>query len=525
MSKSHAFTSRISRQISNLLAPVLPLLSLLFLSSCGQHPTDSSTVVFLIESSPTSLDPRIGSDAQSEHIQPLLFDCLVVRDANFRMAPGLAERWETPDPLTVIFHLRHGIRFSDGRALTSRDVLWTLNSMRDGTVITAKAASYAAVKSLEAPDPATVILHLSRPDNFLLNNLSTGAMGIVPWGSGRDFWKHPIGSGLFRFVSQEIDKEVVIERNPFAHNENAGPHSVERIRFAVVPDAITRALELRKGSADIASNAIPADMLPVLAREPHLQIESTGGTQVQYLAFNTTDPLLRDARVRQAIACAIDRNLIIRTLLGGHAKPALSLLPQQHWAYTGDVAQYAYDPARARALLEQAGYQPDAKGIRIHLTMKTSTDDGTRLLAATLQQQLAAAGIALEIRSFETATFLQDLNRGSFQIYGLRWVGGNEQPDIFGYAFSSARIPPRGANRGRYRNLQLDALLQDANESTDQQRRTADYVQAQQVLASELPAINLWYQDTILVHNRRLSDITVSPSASFEFLRTAQLQP
>jgi peptide/nickel transport system substrate-binding protein len=513
-----------------LLASVLPLSILLIFSGCRQQPADPGTVVFLIESSPTSLDPRIGSDAQSEHIQPLLFDCLVVRDASFRMAPGLAERWETPDPLTVIFHLRRGIRFSDGRALTSRDVLWTLNSMRDGTVITAKAASYASVKSIEAPDPATVILRLSRPDNFLLNNLSTGAMGIVPWGSGRDFWKHPIGSGPFRFVSQEIDKEVVIDRNPFAQDPfnpdtSAGPHPIERVRFAVVPDAITRALELRKGSADIASNAIPADMLAVLAREPHLQIESTGGTQVQYLAFNTTDPLLRDARVRQAIACAIDRPLIIRTLLGGHARPALSLLPQQHWAYTGDVAQYAYDPTRARAMLEQAGYQPDAKGIRIHLTMKTSTDDGTRLLAATLQQQLAAAGIALEIRSFETATFLQDLNRGSFQIYGLRWVGGNEQPDIFGYAFSSARIPPRGANRGRYRNPQLDSLLQDANESTDQQRRTADYIQAQQLLARELPAINLWYQDTILVHNRRLSGITVSPSASFEFLRTAQLQP
>ena len=486
---------------------------------------DPNTVVFLIESAPTNLDPRIGADAYSAHLDGLIFSSLVAHDAQMNVIPDLAERWETPDPLTVIFHLRNGIRFSDGRPLSSRDVLWTLNSMRDGTIITAKAASYAAVKSIEAPDPATVILHLSHPDNFLLNNLSTGAMGIVPWGSGRDFWKHPIGSGPFRFVSQEIDKEVIVDRNPFTHSENAGPHPVERVRFAVVPDAITRALELRKGSADIASNAIPADMLPVLAREPHLQIKSIGGTQVQYLAFNTTDPLLRDIRVRQAIACAIDRNLIIRTLLGGHAKPALSLLPQQHWAYTGDVAQYAYDPTRARALLEQAGYQPDAKGIRIHLTMKTSTDDGTRLLAATLQQHLAAAGIALEIRSFETATFLQDLNRGSFQIYGLRWVGGNEQPDIFGYAFSSTRIPPRGANRGRYHNPQLDALLQEANESTDQQRRTADYLQAQQLLAHELPAINLWYQDTILVHNRRLSSITVSPSASFEFLRTAQLQP
>lgn len=488
------------------------------------HP-DPSTVVFLIESSPTSIDPRIGTDAQSEHIQALLFDGLVTRTSNFTVAPGLAQSWDQPNPLTLTFHLRHGIRFSNGNPLTARDVLWTLNSMRDGTIITAKSGSYASVATIEAPDDFTITFHLKHPDNFLLSNLSTGAMGIVPYGSRRDFWQHPAGSGPFRFVSQEIDKEVVIERNPYAADPPSNPNAIQRIRFSVVPDATTRALELRKGSADIASNAIPADMLPVLARDPRLAIDATGGTQVQYLAFNTTDAALRDVRIRQAIACSINRGLIIQSLLGGHARPSLSLLPSTHWAYTDQVEHYDYNPARARSLLHQAGYDPAPDGVRLHLTMKTSTDEGTRLLAATLQQQLAQIGIDLQIRSFETATFLQDLSRGSFQIYGLRWVGGNEQPDIFGYAFSSARIPPKGANRGRYRNPKLDALLDDANQSTDQPRRRADYTEAQQILARDLPAINLWYQDTVVVHSRRLTHITVSPSASFDFLRDAELQP
>ena len=505
--------------------PVLGLMLVVALcSSCrSSHPTHS-TVVFLIETSPTSLDPRVGTDAQSEHIDELLFDCLVVRDDHFRIAPGLAESWEQPDPLTLIFHLRSGVRFSDGRTLTARDVVWTLESMRNGTLITPKAASYTSVAHIEAPDAKTVILHLNRPDNFLLTNLSSGAMGIVPEGSGSNFWRHPVGSGPFRFVSQEIDKEVVIERNPLAWQLDAQAQRVERVRFAVVPDATTRALELRKGSADVTSNAIPPDMLPVLAEEKHLEVESVGGTQVQYISFNTIDPALRDVRVRQAVAYAIDRNLIIKTLLSGRARPAFSLLPDTHWAYAAGLPEYAFNPAQSRALLEQAGYRPDAGGTRLHLTMKTSTDDGTRLLAATLQQQLAQVGIALDIRSFESATFLQDLTRGSFQIYALRWVGGNEQPDIFGYAFSSARIPPKGANRGRYRNPRLDALLDDASESTDQARRKADYTQAQQILATDLPALNLWYQDSILVHNRRLSGIAISPSGSFEFLCTARWQ-
>ena len=496
----------------------------ILLTSCHSPRIDKGTVVFLIESSPTNLDPRIGTDAQSEHIQELLFDGLVVRDASFRVAPGLAERWDQPDPLTLIFHLHPDVHFSDGRPLTSRDGLWTLKSMRDGTIITPKGASYASVASIEAPGAQTVVLHLKYPDNFLLTNLSSGAMGIVPYGSGRDFWQHPVGSGPFRLVSQEIDKEVVIERNPLSWQQDSSQGNIQRVRFAVVPDPITRALELRKGSADLESNSLLPDMLPVLAAEKHLAVESVGGTQVQYIAFNTIDPILRDVRVRQAVACAIDIPLILKTLQDGRARSAVSLLPQTHWAWTGNVARYDYDPSRAASLLDQAGYRPGRDGTRLHLTMKTSTDEGTRLLAATLQQQLAQVGIALDIRSFESATYLQDLTRGSFQIYALRWIGGNEQPDIFGYAFSTARIPPKGANRGRYSNPRLDALLDDAGASTDQARRTSDYVQAQQILAQDLPAFNLWYKDSIVVHNRRLSGISISPSGSFEFLSTARVQ-
>jgi len=161
--------------------------------------------------------------------------------------------------------------------------------------------------------------------------------------------------------------------------------------------------------------------------------------------------------------------------------------------------------------------------VRFHVTMKTSSNEGTRLLAAVLQQQLAAVGIAMDIRSFETATFYADVMRGAFQMYSLQWVGGNEQPDIFGYAFSSARIPPKGANRGHYLNLHLDALLDDAAENGDMTRRKADYTEAQQILARDLPAINLWYRDTVVVHNKRLTHVTPSPSGSYVFLETAEL--
>lgn len=499
---------------------VCSLACLLALIGCRSSPRDPQTVVFLIESSPANLDPRIGTDAQSQRIDELLFDGLVARDAHFHFTPALAERWEQPNPLTLVFHLRAGVRFCDGRPMTARDVVWTINSMRNGTVITPKTAAFASVNSVDAPDPLTVVFHLKHPDNFLLTNLSTGALGIVPEGSGRDFWRHPVGTGPFRFVSQQIDLDVIVERNAASW---AVVPKIERVRFTVVPDAITMALELEKGSGDVAINSLPIDALPVLEHEPNLRVEDTEGTEIQYLAFNLRDPLLKDVRVRQAIACAINRDLIIRTLLRGHAQPAVSLLPASHWAWSGDVARYGYDPARAERLLDAAGYRPGTDGVRFHLTMKTSNDEGTRLLAAVLQQQLATVGIALEIRSYEFATFYSDVTRGAFQMYSLRWIGGNEQPDIFSYVFSTANFSPKGANRGHYSNPRLDALLNDAAQSQDMSRRKTDYVETQQILARDLPVFNLWYIDTVVVHNRRLTHVIPAPSGSYTFLETAAL--
>ena len=145
------------------------------------------------------------------------------------------------------------------------------------------------------------------------------------------------------------------------------------------------------------------------------------------------------------------------------------------------------------------------------------------MLAAVLQQQLAKVGIALDLRSYEFATFYADVTRGAFQMYSMRWVGGNEQPDIFSYSFSSKSFSPKGANRGHYSNPRIDVLLDDAAANGDNARRRADYAEAQQILARDLPAINLWYIDTVVVHNRRLTHVVPTPSGSYRFLESADL--
>jgi peptide/nickel transport system substrate-binding protein len=492
------------------------------LGGCRQHPA-RETLVVIIESSPANLDPRIGTDAQSERIGKLIFDPLVRRDEHFRLQPALAERWEVLDPRTYVFHLRSDVRFHDGRLLTARDVKWTLDSMRDGTVLTAKASTFQAVDRVEAPDERTVIIRLKEPNASLLWNVSDGAVGVVPYGSGQDVARHPIGSGAFRFVGAVQDSEVVLARND---GYWGGAARVPRVRFVVVPDTTTRALELRKGSADVASNALSADLTEALRKEPGLDVQVAPGTIYAYLAFNLRDPLLRDARVRRALAHALDREAIIRYLWRGLATPADSVLPRQHWAYAPPAAKYPYDPEAARRILDQAGYRPDARtGVRFHLVMKTSTEETTRLMAAVFQQQLRAVGIALDIRTFEFATFYSDVVRGAFQMYSLRWIGGNEDPDIFEHVFHSASVPPRRANRSYYANPTVDALIEEGRRSVDPEQRRRVYGQIQQILAKDLPYIHLWYLDSVLVHSRRVRNARPSASGDYDFLRTAEIAP
>ena len=301
------------------------LVTFLFSLSCSSKP-DADTLVMLIESSPTNLDPRIGIDAQSERIDNLIFDDLLARGDDLNIAPGLAERWEIPDSLTYIFHLHAGARFHDGRSLTARDVKWTFDSLLQGKIRSTKSAVYKFVDHIEAPDDVTVIFHMKETDSTLLWNLSDGAIGIVPYGSGEEMAQHPIGSGPFKFVSAETDREVVLEGNPDYWGEKA---KLARVRFAVVPDETTEALELRKGSGDVAINSLTPDTVYTLSREPNLSIEKGAGTRLAYLGFNLRDPILKDARVRQAIAYALDRRPMIEYLWRGEAEPARSILPRK----------------------------------------------------------------------------------------------------------------------------------------------------------------------------------------------------
>ena len=512
LSVAFSFTSFAS------LISLTSLFILLALSSCSRTVTTEPGVVnFLIESMPTNLDPRIGTDGQSERIDSLLFNSLVELDTHRIPQGDLAETWETPDPVTYLFHLRSGVKFHDGRPLTSADVKYTFDSIIDGSVTTSKRGSLRLVKSIDAPDAATVIFHLSEPNAGFLTDICRPAFGVVPAGAGSDAEEHPIGTGPFRFVSAQQDDNVVLERNAAYF---AAPAKIEQVRFRVVPEAVVRALELRKGTADLEMSSLAPDMIPVLRQQPSLDVTEQPGTNYAYVAFNFENPVLARREVRQALALATNREEIIRYLYRGQARLADGPLPPNSWAYEPDITRYGYDPQTAERLLDTAGLtrKPENGGMRVNLTLKTSTEESTRLLGAVLQEQWRKVGVDLELRSLEPATLFSDIARGDFELYTLRWIGANNDPEFYEFAFSSKRIPPMGGNRGHYRNPEVDALLDQARIESDKEKRRKLFSKVQKIIAEDLPYLSLWFMDNVSVHRKRISDVQISPTGDYDFL-------
>jgi peptide/nickel transport system substrate-binding protein len=496
--------------------PLVLILLLVLLPSCTRTESRApGTVIFALDEGPQNLDPRIGIDATSERLAQLMFSSLVKRTRSFTVEPDLAVRWEIPNPTTYIFHLRDDAFFHDGRKVTARDVVYTFRTLLDGSVRTTKRGTFRPVESVEAPDEQTVIFKLKEPFAPFLSNLTRGGIGIVPEGSPPNVALNPIGSGEFKFVHYIPDGEVVLARNDAYYGNKP---RISTVVFRIVPEAVVRALELRKGSVDVALNVLPPDTVEVLKGDPQLEVMEAPGTNYQYIAFNLRDPVFSDLRVRKAIAHAIDRDKIIRYLLRGQARSASGVIPPGNWAYTSDVTTYRYDPELARSLLRETGRTG------LSFTFRTSTDEATRLLVTVFQQQLKEVGIQMNIQSNEPATFSADIERGNFQAYSRRWIGGNNDPDIFNLIFHSAMNPPDGANRGFYGNPDVDRLIEIGRLETDMEKRKAAYQRIQQIVADDLPYVSLFYLNNVAVINRRVKGMTLYPAGEYYFLSDIEIE-
>lgn len=492
---------------------LLPLLSLVLLlvslAACGGRggpvwPQGNELTVAL-PSAPIHLDPRVGSDAATDEAHGLLFDGLLQTDPRGELVGDLAESWETLDGGRLLrFHLRPGVRFHDGRPFGADDVVWTLSSIVDGTVATAKRAAFDPVESVAAVGADTVEIRLREPNASFPVELT---IGVVPAGALPDAVdRRPVGTGPFRFVGRAPERLALAA---FEAHWAGRPH-LDRLTLKEVPDGTVRTLELMDGAVQLVVDDLPPDVVPRFRRDPAYRVVEAPSGDYAYLGFNLRDPVLADRRVRRAVAHALDRQRLVDTLWRGLGIVGETMLPPGHWARDEALPAIRHDPEAARRLLDRAGYpDPDGAGPRprLALELKTSTTEIYFLQAQVIQAMLAEVGIELTVRSLEFATFYADVQRGDFQTFTLV-RSGIVDPNIYRLTLHSASTPPAGHNRGFYANPRFDRLIDRANRVTDRGERRALYVAAQRLLARDLPYVSLFVKESVAVMPAELRGFT-----------------
>ncbi len=449
----------------------------------------------------------------------LLFASLVtVHPKTLAIVNDLAEVVTVESPTRVVATLRGDARFSDGTNITSTDVIATMRSCGDPRVAPRFAPTYSRIRHMEARDERTVVFDLDAPRATFLSDLE---MPILPARMAArahsipDVIRAGVFSGSYRAVATD-GQSYDLRENRYAHRRARLP----ALRVLVVRDDNTRALRLIGGAADLAIDNVPALLVPRLATEPRLAVASVPSAGTTYLGFNLEHPILRDVRVRHAIAYAIDRDSIIRGKFGGRATAATSLIPEGHWAKHRTLVTDGFDPGRAREELDAAGYAPDANGVRLRVVLRTSTDRFRQGLARAIANMLADVGIAAEVRTTEFAVLLDDLNRGKFELATLQ-LPELFDPHVLSIFFASHRIPGpgrEGSNRWRFRNAEMDALLAVGESEMDRSRRTEIYGRVQEIMARELPVIPLWHEHVVVVGTRQLIALGAPRHGRFSLL-------
>jgi peptide/nickel transport system substrate-binding protein len=495
--------------------------------ACGgrDRRTPDDTLVVLVDSRLNSLDPRYSESNYDTKLSRLVAPGLTsVEQASLEPKLLLAESIAEIDPRTHDVVLRPGLRFSDGSPLTARDVVFTYTSVLDPAMKSPFLRGFVErFERVEALSDRRVRFHLVEPIATFLSDLEFGIVSQAATGEGGRFaGGRVIGAGPYAVESFHPENVALVRNQTWAFE--APP--MERVRARVVLDSNARALMLVGGSADLTQNSIRIDLVGELAERPRVEVEGGPSALYTYLMMNNRDPLLADARVRRAIAHGIDRERVIQAKLGGRAVLATGLLPPEHWAYRGDVPRYQHDPARARALLDEAGYlDPDGPGglPRMRLVYKTSSDPFRLALARVWASQLAEVGIAVEVQSFESKTVFADIKKGNFQLASMQTAPITEPDFLFTY-YHSSRMPtpddPNAHNRWRYRSARVDELTALGRRTMDRERRREIYGEVQEILARDLPVIPLWHEDNLAVRNVSVSGYGLYPSASLWGLLT-----
>lgn len=476
------------------------ILAVVAVSACSQPPGDG--IKFGLASAPINLDPRFATDAASSRINRLIYQSLVDFDESYRPQPALAN-WDVISPTHYRFTLAKDSVFHSAGKLTSGDVKNTYDSILDPATKSPHRAAFNMIEAIDVSDDRTIDFRLSKPDLLFPGRLTIGILPSELIASGHPFNSQPVGSGSFEFISWPEEGLLHLQRISDG----------QRISFLKVKDPTVRVLKLQRGEIDMLQNDLPKELVSHITKQDDLTLKTGPGSNFTYLGFNLQDEDTGRDKLRKAIAYALNREEIIKYVMGGAAQPASALLPPDHWA-SRKLPLYPYDPQRARVLLKEAGY---TGGKRPLLVYKTSSDPFRIRLATVIQQQLSEVGIDVDLRSYDWGTFYGDIKAGRFQMFSLSWVG-IKTPDIFRYVFHSESIPPKGANRGRFFDQHTDQLIASAEGQPSLEGQADQYQQLQAHLLEQLPYVPLWYEDHFFAARSNIEGYTLARDGNYDGL-------
>ncbi len=472
---------------------------------------------------PTVLIPMLAGDSASHQVAGLVFNGLVKYDTDLSIIGDLAESWDiSEDGLVITFHLRKGVKWTDGFEFTSDDVMFGYNAIISEKTPTAYAEDYLQVKKAEAPDKYTFRVTYKKPFAPALS--SWGNLVVLPKHllEGKDitkddFKRHPIGLGPYKFKKWVTGQEVALDSN---YDYFEGRPYIDQYVYRIIPDSATMFLELRTGGIDIMG-LTPLQYTKQTENDyfrKNFHKFRYPTFAYTYMGFNLKHPFFQDKRVRQAIAHAIDKQEIVDVILFGLGKPATGPYVPNTWPYNPDVKTYEYNPEKAKQLLKEAGWGNNGgdgilrkDGRPFRFTILTNMGNASRMNTATIiQWRLAKIGIKVDIKALEWSTFVNEfIDKRRFEAVIIGW-GISLDPDQYDIWYSG-KTREKEFNFVSYSNPAVDALLEKGRRTFDIEKRKKAYFRIQEILAEDLPYIFLYVPDATPIVNARFKGIKPSP--------------